>query len=139
MNRVHSFVKSERLCSNKLTDRLFREGDRSVGCFPIRLVWLEISSGEPGKVQLLLSVPKRKLRHAVDRNRVKRQLKEFYRIGCGDLKEYVKNSGKRLLIGILFTDDTVWETKRLVPRLKSAFDRLLLILSSQNDSIPVGE
>lgn len=90
-------------------------------------------------MQVLLSVPKRKLRHAVDRNRVKRQLKEFYRIGCGDLKEYVKNSGKRLLIGILFTDDTVWETKRLVPRLKSAFDRLLLILSSQNDSIPVGE
>ncbi|MBR4842270.1 MAG: ribonuclease P protein component [Bacteroidaceae bacterium] len=139
MNKVYGFDKSERLCSGKLTDRLFNEGNRSVGSFPVRLVWLELPSGETGKVQVLLSVPKRRFRHAVDRNRVKRQLREFYRLECGELKQFVKNRGKCLLIGILFTDNTLWETEKLVPRLRSAFDRLLSVLSSENSSVQKDE
>jgi len=134
MNKVYGFDKSERLCSGKLTDLLFREGNRSVGCFPVRLVWMEVPSGEPGRIQVLLSVPKRRFRHAVDRNRVKRQMREFYRLECGVLKSFVKTSGKSLLIGFLFTDDTIWETGRLVPRLRTAIDRLLSVLTPENGS-----
>ena len=134
MNKVYGFGKSERLCSGKLTDLLFREGNRSVGCFPVRLVWMEVPSGESGVIQVLFSVPKRRFRHAVDRNRVKRQLREFYRLECGELKHFVKTSGKTLLIGILFTDDTIWETSRLVPRLRTAFERLLSVLAPEESS-----
>ncbi|MBP5646774.1 MAG: ribonuclease P protein component [Bacteroidaceae bacterium] len=134
MNKVYGFDKSERLCSSKLTDILFSKGNRSVGCFPVRLVWMEVPDGEPGRIQVLLSVPKRRFRHAVDRNRVKRQLREFYRLECGELKHCVKISGKTLLVGILFTDNSIWETSRLFPRLRTAFDRLLSAMASDNCS-----
>ena len=139
MGKVYGFDKSGRLCSGKLTDRLFMEGNRSVGSFPIRLVWLEIASQGRGEVQVLFRVPKRRLRHAVDRNRVKRQLREFYRLECGELKQFIKASGKCLLIGILFVDDTLWETEKLASKLRSAFDRLLALLSSVNSSVQTGD
>lgn len=130
MVKGHGFDKSERLCGRKQIDTLFREGNRSVSCFPVRLVWMEYPMGVPGNIKVLISVPKRKLRHAVDRNRVKRQLRETYRIECDRLKMYAESKGKSILIGILFIDDNLWISSRLSSRLKSALDQLLSILPS---------
>ena len=77
-----SFRKSERIVSQKQIDELFiGSGSHSKAAFPVRAVYAikdrEATRHEP--VQLLLSVPKKRFKHAVDRNRVKRQLREAYR------------------------------------------------------------
>ena len=76
-----SFRKEERLCSRKLIDKLFCGGvSRSMTAFPLRAIYLLIEEGtEEGKVQVLVSVPKKQLKLAVKRNRVKRQVREAYR------------------------------------------------------------
>ena len=77
-----TFTKRERLASIKLTEALFHGGDsRSLAAFPIRAVFMRQQRRQgDAPVQLLVSVPKRHFRHAVDRNRVKRQLREAYRL-----------------------------------------------------------
>lgn len=73
----HTFPKSERLCSKKVIDELFLGGHKSYSAYPLRVIFMERQ--EPG-VQILISVSKRRFKHAVDRNRVKRQIREAYRL-----------------------------------------------------------
>lgn len=78
---VFTLGKEERICSKKLIDMLFKGGNsHSVVAFPLRAVYMmmERTVGEP-QAQMLVSVPKRHLKHAVKRNRVKRQVREAYR------------------------------------------------------------
>lgn len=78
---LFTFRKEERLVGKSLIDRLFRGGEsRSMSSYPVRVVYClteRLADGIPVKV--MVSVPKRYFKHAVDRNRVKRQLREAYR------------------------------------------------------------
>lgn len=71
--------KNEKLKSRKAISQLFTSGD-SVKSFPIKMIY-EISEEEyPCKIKAAFSVPKRKFKHAVDRNRIKRLMRECYRL-----------------------------------------------------------
>lgn len=71
--------KEERLKSRKLIERLYQEG-QSVKAFPLRMVYLQTEHTSNFPAQMGVSVPKRKFKHAVDRNRIKRLLRESYRL-----------------------------------------------------------
>lgn len=76
-----TLTAEERISSRILIEKLFDGGNsRSMTAYPVRLVYLQ-TDGQPGDVaaKILVSAPKRNLRHAVDRNRVKRQMREAYR------------------------------------------------------------
>ena len=72
--------KRERMVSRKLIDSLFGGGSSSMAAYPLRAIYMthERAEGE-APVQILISVPKKRFKHAVDRNRVKRQVRETYR------------------------------------------------------------
>ena len=72
--------KSERMHLNRHIGDLFAGGGRSLSSFPLRVVYKKVPamSGEP-QAAILISVPKRRLKHAVSRNLVKRQIRESYR------------------------------------------------------------
>lgn len=77
--------KSEKLCSETVIARLFRhdgeEGVRSALCYPLRASWTTDSSRETcGRARFLVSIPKKRLRHAVDRVRMRRVVREAYRL-----------------------------------------------------------
>lgn len=122
---MQRFTKSERLCSSKLIDRLFAEGNRSIGSFPVRLVWLEMPGSELQGIRVLVSVSKRHFKHAVDRNRAKRQIREFYRTGCSALKQAVSMRGGGLLLAFVYTGDRLMPSDELISRLEQAANRLL--------------
>lgn len=82
----NSFPKSERLCSRYLIDKLFEPGSgSSLSAYPLRLVYRITDKPEKGAYRgndddaILISVPKRCFKHAVDRNKIKRQIRESYR------------------------------------------------------------
>jgi ribonuclease P protein component len=80
------FPKSERLCSRYLIDKIFEPGNSgSFLAYPLRMAYRVIDKPAYGDYRgndsnaLLISVPKRYFKHAVDRNHVKRQVREAYR------------------------------------------------------------
>lgn len=72
-----TFSKGERLCNYHRIQKLFQEGN-SLKKYPIKLLYLAVDSQEINN-QVLISVPKRKIRRAVHRNRIKRLIRESYR------------------------------------------------------------
>jgi ribonuclease P protein component len=76
-----TFNKQERIVSRKLIEQLFsKDSSFSVSVFPLRIVVMETARvADDIPVQVLVSVSKRHFKHAVDRNRVKRQVREAYR------------------------------------------------------------
>ena len=74
-----SYSKREKLKSKKLIAQLFERG-KSVSDFPLFLVYLETHFEDGSKIKAGVSVSKKKFRNAVDRNRIKRLLREVYRL-----------------------------------------------------------
>ncbi|MFV0541408.1 MAG: ribonuclease P protein component [Aestuariibaculum sp.] len=74
-----SFNKKEKLKSKKLIEQLFTEG-QSVSAYPLRLVYLQTTYTENIIAKTGVSVSKRNIKNAVDRNRVKRLMREAYRL-----------------------------------------------------------
>lgn len=105
---TYTFPKNERLTSRRLEDELFASRHRrSATDFPLRAVWLlkeEDTQDDKGgaKVQLVVAAPKKRLHHAVDRNRAKRQMREAWRLNSQRLKQTVP-AGQRLVMALIWT------------------------------------
>lgn len=83
MARKNKLPKCHRLCSPTAIDALFAaRGAGGALAFPLRAVWLPRTNGKNSDVPLkvLFSVPKRRLRHAVDRVTMRRRIREAYRL-----------------------------------------------------------
>ena len=65
-------------------DKLFHNGSSFV-LYPFRIVFLFTDDKLPVGVQVLISVSKRKFKHAHDRNRIKRKMREGYRLLKGEV------------------------------------------------------
>jgi ribonuclease P protein component len=97
----HTFKKAEHLYLRSEIEALFSAGSKSVNIFPIRAVY-RLEKGESDqKVKVLVSVSKRRLRHAVDRNRSKRQMREAYRLQKQILWDVVPD-GYSLHVGFIW-------------------------------------
>ncbi len=85
INRFMSatYSKKEKLKSKKLIDQLFTEG-QSVSVFPLRLVYLGTAFDDAVIAKTGVSVSKRNFKTAVDRNNIKRLLREAYRLNKAD-------------------------------------------------------
>lgn len=86
--------KYDKLCSTSAIDRLFShvkaadDSNRSVMAYPLRAVWRTNAERTQGSaVQFLISVPKKRLRHAVDRVTMRRRVREAYRLNRHSLTD----------------------------------------------------
>ncbi|WP_288965193.1 ribonuclease P protein component [uncultured Porphyromonas sp.] len=120
--KEYGLTKSERLYLREEIRQLFESRSRFV-CYPYRVVWrLEEPSEEPLKV--LISVPKRLIRHAVDRNTIKRRTREAWRLQKGPLRALAAEQEATLLVGLLYIGDHVSRSERLSSAVSKSIARL---------------
>jgi ribonuclease P protein component len=75
---MNTLCKAERLYKRTLIEKLFSNGNHSFTVFPLRIVYIKTDELDADNA-ILISVAKRHFKHAVKRNRVKRQIREAYR------------------------------------------------------------
>lgn len=80
----------EKLKSKKLLDELFSSG-KKLNDFPIKLVYKKLSFDDDCLIKTGVSVPKRNFKKAVDRNRIKRLLREAYRLNKHIIHEQLED------------------------------------------------
>ena len=121
-----TFKKSEHLCRLSEIERLFSAGSRSATVFPVRIVYRKVQAtdGEP-PVKVLVSVAKRRLRHAVDRNRAKRQLREAYRHNKQVLWRALQMAGqKRMVMALMWMTSDLKTTAQVNTCVRDLLERL---------------
>jgi ribonuclease P protein component len=102
LNMSFRFPKSERLSAKKDIEMLFESGNSvRKGVLTLKWVLREKHPDETDR-QVLIAVPKRNVKLAVDRNRIKRQLRELYRLNKDLYDSQVVPSNKTLLIGVIY-------------------------------------
>jgi ribonuclease P protein component len=76
---MFTYNKKEKLKSKKLVEQLFAEG-QSVTAYPLKLIYLPVDFDDSVLLKAGVTVSKRKFKNAVDRNRIKRLMREAYRL-----------------------------------------------------------
>ncbi|MET4074678.1 ribonuclease P protein component [Hymenobacter sp. UYCo722] len=122
--RKYTFPKEEHLCRKKLIEELFSKQSSSFGVYPLRIVWIKAAAPTSAPPQVLISVSKRTFKRAVDRNRLKRLIREAYRLNKYRLTEQ-PNGHEIALLGIIFTGKEKSPLTLVERKLISAFHRLL--------------
>jgi len=125
MSAAPTFRKRERMVSNLLIEALFDSGkSQSVSAFPLRAVYQTTNRREgSAPVQVLISVPKKRFHHAVDRNRIKRQVREAYRHHKELLWQQIPND-KMLLVGFIWLSDRHCPTIEVEKRIVSILQKI---------------
>ena len=114
------FPKAEKLKSAKTIEKLFLEG-KTHSKFPIKVFYVSEENGENSQAAFV--VPKRNFKSAVDRNRIKRQLREVYRLNKQMLGE---NNGRKFVMLFLY----LGKVKPQYAELEKAMVRLLKKIKS---------
>ena len=119
----YTFRKRERLNRQKVLERMFAGGARSYSFFPLRMVYIFAPELET-PVSVLVSVSKRHFKRAVKRNRVKRQIREAYRLNKHLLIDALPPGCPPVAVAFIYLSDEVSDSALIDQRMKAALARV---------------
>lgn len=117
--------KEERICSKKLINELFTGNGRSMTVFPLRVVFMKrtIVDDQP-RAAMLVSVPKRYFKHAVDRNRVKRQVREAFRRNKSIITQNLTDDHEAVAMAFVWLTDEKFPSSEVENRMVRLLTRI---------------
>ena len=125
---AYTLGKGERICSKKLIEKLFKGGrSKSMVAYPLRVVYAQKADdeGENVPTQMLVSVSKRHFKHAVDRNRVKRQVREAYRKHKHTVTQALEaKGGGHLMMAFVWQDNALHDTAEVERKVQNLLTRI---------------
>ncbi len=134
----NSYGREEKLKSRKQIDLLFTKG-KSVNQFPVKLIYMEVTGETDFPVKAGVIAPSRLFKKAVQRNRVKRLLREAYRTEKAPLIEYAVSQNRKLALFILFVDKAIptyslvkEKVSLAIPRLIKELEKTKIVAADEN-------
>lgn len=119
--RSFSLKKAERLSSKKIIDKLFAEGD-SILQYPLKMVFLKTEIPTKNPVQTGFTASKRSFKRAVARNKIKRLLREAYRLNKHIICNEVSN--EQLALFILFIGKEIPKYEAVETAMKKGLGKI---------------
>jgi len=117
-------TKDERLRSKRIVERLFTTG-KSVFIYPFKIFYFSENELSANQVQVLITVSKRNFKKAVDRNRIKRLIREAYRKNKYGLCDQLKRHNKSMAIGLIYVGETILSYQEIERKLILILQRLI--------------
>ena len=117
---MQTLTKAERLRSRKTISLLFEKG-KAISIHPVKMMWMQTANKENAMLQFGVAVPKKNFKRAVDRNRLKRQMREAVRKNKLSVKKFLEEKNKPCAFLLVFTG------KEAVP-YKEIEDKIIVIL-----------
>lgn len=118
-----SFNKAERLSSRKTITKLFESGNTFSTRY-FKVVWAESETDSLFPARIAFAVPKKKFRHAVTRNLLKRRLKEAYRKNKSSFYKFLVSENIQIALMVIFRKDTVEEYSTLEQAVREMLGRI---------------
>ena len=137
----HTFTKAERLCSQIAIDWLFDGKGNSFSVFPLRVIFKSVeapslsdSTSRSGYMlpKLLISVPKKRFHHAVDRNRIKRLLREAYRKKKSPLVAFASTHHLSITLAFIYLTNEAATAAELEEHVSTALSRIVRTLEHES-------
>lgn len=119
---MNSFSKSERLCQKSLFDDLIGSGVSFIK-YPFRVVAKESAIPGEEKARIAISVSKRRFKRAVKRNKVKRLLREAFRLNKQTLYAHIK-AGVTWDILFIYLDEDIPHYSRIEKSVISSLNKI---------------
>lgn len=127
---AQTFVKAERLHSKKLIQELFTKGS-SFYLSPFKVLILAHPDQNSARHEILISVSKRNFKKAVDRNLLKRRIREVYRS-----EKQALHSDTKFVIAFIYTGKTILSLPEIKQGMVASFKKINQRFPSKGESTP---
>ncbi|MBI2721841.1 MAG: ribonuclease P protein component [Bacteroidetes bacterium] len=105
---ANTFHKQERLCSKKQIDLLFSKG-KSQLTYPVKIIFIDTPVALQFPAQAMFVVPKRQFKKAHDRNKLKRRMREVYRLNKKIIYGTLQANGKKIIVAFIYVGKKIEE------------------------------
>lgn len=121
----NSFGKDYKLCSKRVIDELFETGV-TLKQYPLRLIYIKdpLHFSKNTAFQMVISVPKKKIRKAHDRNKVKRIIRELIRKNKHELENILETQNNKLAIFLIYSESTILEYSLIEKKINKLIHQL---------------
>jgi len=125
---MYTFKKEERLCNKRLIDELFKNGS-SFLCYPLKVSY-NISATANVPAQVLFAVAKKRYKHAVDRNLLKRRMRETYRLNKQQLLyDHLNVADKHIVLSIAYIGKEIEDYAVIDKKMQKALTQLCTLIA----------
>ncbi len=124
MKSNNKYSKNEKLKSKKAIDLLFSKG-KSINAFPIRAIYVSKTEFDGISINMGVTVSKKNIKLAVNRNLIKRRVREAYRLNNHEFKKHLINTHSELNLMFIYTSKQISSYKEIEDKIKVLLTRLI--------------
>lgn len=125
---LFTFNKQEKLKSRKLIQQLFAEG-KSFLVFPVKVMYLQVAEPMDFPLKIGVSASSRSFKKAVDRNRIKRVLREQYRLNKLPLHQCITENNQHIAIFLLYIGKALPEKGLVEKKMPIIIQKLITTIN----------
>ncbi|WP_321439080.1 ribonuclease P protein component [uncultured Bacteroides sp.] len=120
----NGLCKDERLNSKSTIEELFSGNSKSFSIYPLRVVFMPVEKKKNALASILISVPKKRFKRAVKRNKVKRQVREGYRKNKHELLNVLNEKENGLAIAFIYLSNEILPTNLIEETIKKILEKI---------------